>query len=197
MCKGCSQISKHSCWNVSRVWEQALSCSNRTPFDSSLAFSLNYQLQPITQLLTVTFTIYHNIPFLKMLKDWSMWIPKQCEHTFSNYWLSFKLLFDSGYQAFPFHKLRFALWLAMVDPYFIMNENMTPKDVVIIMILVQEAVTDFRTVTSMLFHELFWNPPCINTMKVKFVVDDLIGRTVTYLQLVCHFTDNHALVVEN
>jgi hypothetical protein len=83
-----------------------------------------------------------------------------------------------------------------VDPCFIMNENMTPKCVTF-MILVQEAVTYFQTVTSMLFHKLFWNPTCIQTMKVKFVVDDLIGRTVITLQLVSHFIDNHSLVVEN
>jgi hypothetical protein len=161
---GCSQISKHSCWNVSRLWEQELSCSNKTPFNSCPP----HLLQIVSfSLFTVTFTAYQNT--LIMPRDWSMWIPKQREHTFSHYWLSF------------------VLWFAVVDPCFIIKENMPPKGVTF-MILVQEAVT------SMLFYKLFWNPPCIHTMKVKFVVDDLIGRTVINLQLVCHFIDKHALV---
>lgn len=77
-----------------------------------------------------------------------------------------------------------------------MNDNMTPKGVTFI-ILVQEAVIDFQTITPILYHELFRNPLCTHTMKVKFVVDDLIGRTVANLHLVCHFTDNHDLIVEN
>jgi hypothetical protein len=42
-------------------------------------------------------------------------------------------------------------------------------------------------IMHMLFDMLFEKPPCTNLMEVKSVNNDLIGKIVTYLQVVCHF----------
>jgi hypothetical protein len=59
------------------------------------------------------------------------------------------------------------------------------------------AVTDAQTVTPVLFRELFWSLPCASFTEMKPPEDDFIGRTVTNLQLFCHFIDSHPPVVEN
>lgn len=40
-------------------------------------------------------------------------------------------------------------------------------------------------------------PSCTNLMELKSVVDDFIGRTVTNMQLGCHFINRHPSVVKN
>lgn len=39
--------------------------------------------------------------------------------------------------------------------------------------------------------ELFWDPPCTDLMKLKSVVDDSVGGTMTNLHTTCHFINNH------
>jgi hypothetical protein len=74
------------------------------------------------------------------------------------------------------------LWFTVVDPRSITSDNVTQKGVTILMVSVQKALTDVQMVTSMPFCELFRNPTCRNFVKVKSVVDDFIGRTMSSLQ---------------
>jgi hypothetical protein len=45
--------------------------------------------------------------------------------------------------------------------------------------------------------ECFQNPYCTNFWEVKSVMDDSISRTMTNLQLVCHFVDSQPSVVKD
>jgi len=47
-----------------------------------------------------------------------------------------------------------------------------------------------------LFHELFQDTCSANQMQVKSVID-FMGRTMTNLELVCHFIDSCPSVVKN
>jgi len=92
---------------------------------------------------------------------------------------------------FPFHTLPFTLRLVMVDPCFVTSDDS-----------VQEGFTFFIIAIQMLAHvqvrqfmqhcELFWEPSCTNFMKAKSVVDDFIGRTMTNLQMICHFINSQS-----
>jgi hypothetical protein len=85
----------------------------------------------------------------------------------------------------------------MVDPCFVTVDRVVQKGVTLLMILAQKVVTDVQMVLPVLFYELFWNGFCTNFMEVKSVMDDFIDRTLTDLQLFCHFINSHPSVVES
>ena len=62
---------------------------------------------------------------------------------------------------------------------------------------VQKALADCHTVALVLFCELFWNPSCRNFMKAMPVVDDLMCRTMTDVQMLCHFVNSRPSVIQN
>jgi hypothetical protein len=49
----------------------------------------------------------------------------------------------------------------------------------------------------MLFCDLFWNPSWTNFMEMKSVMDNVLARTISNLQLPVQFIDGHPSVVKN
>jgi hypothetical protein len=91
----------------------------------------------------------------------------------------------------------FAVWLVVVDQRFVTSDSATDKGISLLMILAQKVIKRVETVVPVPFLGLFWNPPCTNFTEMTFVVDNVVGRSMTDPQLVCHFIDCHPPVVEN
>jgi hypothetical protein len=159
------------------VWVHTLSCRNATHFESYPYIYLKLPASACHMHCSSQYPFPNNVQWLVNVnpqKEWTYFFPLLA---------GFKLLFCSGCQVFPFHKLRLVLWLAVVDLCPLTNDNTTPKGVTFLIILVQEA--DIQTVTHLIFCELFWNT---QSMKEKFVL--------TNMQFVCQFIDNK-FIVEN
>jgi hypothetical protein len=90
-----------------------------------------------------------------------------------------------GTSEFLFHALAFALRLIIVDSPFDSRDNATQRDITILVLRAQKFVTDIQTVTPLLFRELFQNLSWTDTMEVKSILDNVTGKTITNLQLVC------------
>ena len=95
---------------------------------------------------------------------------------------------------FPLHTLAFVLWLVMLDPCLISSDNVSRKSIPFMAKVVQKVLADCHTVVLVLFCELFWNPSCRNFMKAKSVVDDFTYRTMTDVQMLCHFNSRPSVI---
>jgi hypothetical protein len=71
------------------------------------------------------------------------------------------------------------------------------KSVAFFTIAVQGALGNWQTVVLVLSCELFWSSSCKNFMIPKLVLDDPISRTMTVVQMMCHFVYSHPSIIHN
>jgi len=82
----------------------------------------------------------------------------------------------------------------MVDPCFIASDDSVEEGVTFFIIAIQMLLEHVQARLFMQHCELFWGPSCTNFMKVTSIVDDFIGRTMTNLQMICHFINSQSVV---
>ena len=72
-----------------------------------------------------------------------------------------------------------------------------PNNIPFMMKAVKISLADCHMVVLVLSCELFWNPSCRNFMRANSVVVDLICRTMTDVQMLCHFVNSRPSVIQN
>jgi len=66
---------------------------------------------------------------------------------------------------FPIHILAFALWILVVDPHLITNDDACEKVVVFILIPAEKVLADIQAFGHVVIYELLGNPLCTDLMK--------------------------------
>jgi len=82
----------------------------------------------------------------------------------------------------------------MVDPHFVTSDDSVQEGITFFIIAIKILLADVQARLFMQHCELFWDPSCTNFMKAKSIVDDFIGRTMTNLQMICHFINSQSSV---
>jgi hypothetical protein len=93
---------------------------------------------------------------------------------------------------FPFHTLALPLWLTVMDLCLNPSENAPRK-----CLTFKKDMALCEMVASVCFCDLFWNPSCTNLIKVKSPVNCVMGRTMTNVQIMGHFINQHLSIIQN
>ena len=82
----------------------------------------------------------------------------------------------------------------MMDPCFVTSDDSIQKGVTFFITAIQILLADVQARLFMQHCELFWDPSDTDFMKDNPIVDDVIGRTMTNMQMVCHFINSQSSV---
>lgn len=108
--------SKCSCWSLNSIdssVDDQCHAAVRHLLTTVVSVPFKLLTSTVTWCSTITNTIYCCVRFLIMFQYWAWRI---C-------WLDFEIYFDQWEQMFPFHTLAFALWIIVLDPYFVLSDE--------------------------------------------------------------------------
>ena len=95
----------------------------------------------------------------------------------------------------PMHRLSLTLWFIMVHPGLVSCHNSMEKSISFTSMTVQMLLTNHLPCTLVIIRQLPWDPPATHFLIPQVIMDNIVCRAMTHVELYGNFMNSDSPVV--